>query len=212
MTCGNTLRGRSFKNPLIGIGGVVFFVVLPITIPFDFIWISNEYAMANNSDGWENLQTLFIRLIQSLIIVVLLFIQIMNLVKVIKPTLAQSSNQKLSFLFTRGTVRETFLLKLSASLKIHRMVKNALDLHFGDNKDLNALLTEPNQSSTNALALLNYSKVTEKRETVGGLWWCWKSYIDRSLIQKEGIMVNSRLILCNVSPIVLSSLFQFIKP
>ncbi len=93
-------------------------------------------------------------------------------------------------------MRETFLLKLAVSLKTHMMVKNALDLHF-QGRNINIEDTEPTQSSTSALALLNYNKASEKTETVGGLWWCWKGYITKSLIHQEGVIVNSRLILCN---------------
>lgn len=95
-------------------------------------------------------------------------------------------------------MRETFLLKLAASVKTHRLVKHALDLHRDDGKQHSPRHGHSLQHSTNAISLLNYSKESEKTEVVGGLWWCWKGYLSRSLIHKEGLMVNYRLFLCSV--------------
>jgi len=215
ISAGNTLRGNSTKNILYGFVGIIFFTILPIYVPFNLMLFSSaEYHREDEGKSMgqlQNLKILFFQVIKNLIAVVLCFIQITNLIRIFKPSLAHSSNLMLSYLFTRGTVRETFLLKLACSLKTHMMVKNALDLHF-EGENLNFEDMEPTETSTNALALLNYSKVVEKTETIGGLWWCWKGYITRSLVHREGVMVNSRLILCNVLQFFLVIIMMFEMP
>jgi hypothetical protein len=118
-----------------------------------------------------------------------------NLVRILCP-----SRMKISRLskFLEGAQLESFLIKAAMSLKTHTMVKNALDLHLDGIDSDSVNNTEAIQPSTSAVALLNYSKVTEKTERVGGVLWCWKGFFTRSMIHKEGVMVNSRLILCNV--------------
>lgn len=143
----------------------------------------------------------FYQIVQSLIFVIHLLLQTIHFLRVLKPTLAHSRKKILSFVFTRGTVRETFLLKLAASMKTHKMVKNALDLHYDSGKKISVCSSFDEEGafySTNTQALLNYSRESDKTEEVGGLIWCWKSFVTRSLIHKEGVIVNSRLMLCNI--------------
>ena len=143
----------------------------------------------------------FYQIVQNVILSVHLILQTIHFFRVLKPTLAHSRKKILSFVFTRGTVRETFLLKLAASMKTHKMVKNALDLHYDKGKIIsprNSFDEDEVFYSTNTQALLNYSRESDKTEEVGGLVWCWKSFITRSSIHKEGVVVNSRIMLCNL--------------
>jgi len=190
LSIGNTLRGNTIKTVVTGLAGIVLFVVIPSYVSFSMAILTNE------KDSSDTFEVVFIRVVLTSFAVILFIIQIMNLIRIIKPAVIRSRNRIVAYIFTRGTVRDTFLLKLACSLKTHMMVKNALDLHF-EGGNLNIEDAEPILSSTNALALLNYDKNSEKTETIGGLLWCWKGFITKSLVHKEGVMVNSRLILCN---------------
>ncbi len=157
-----------------------------INSPFNIYIFRNDHWPLYSSNTIEDV---FYAVVNHAATLPLIVIQLTNFIRAIKPSIIHSTNKTVAFLFTRGTIRETFLLKLSASKKIYTMMKNAYELHLGEGED-----TDDNSltCSTQARALLNYNKVTEQTETVGGLIWCWKSFLNRSLIHKEGVIVNSR--------------------
>ncbi len=210
LSSGNSLRGRSLKNVLFGVFGIVFFLIIPLFIPFDWGIINNKDIM----NPEKTADAIFTRSVQAIIMAIHIFYQTIHLIRIIKPTLTHSKNKIVSFLFTRGTVRETFLLKLAASMKTHKMVKHAMDLHHGKVKNLSprGVSSEGQFKSTNTNALLNYSKESDKREAVGGLLWCWKSYLNRSLIHNEGVMINSRFLLCNILQLLVVAIICFVMP
>ncbi len=187
LTTGNSLRGKSIAIAVLGLLSDVIIAALMNT-PFDLLVFRNDYWPPYSYSS-NKLEDIFYEVVHTIVLIPLTVIQITNLIKAIKPSIVHSTNKTIAFLFTRGTVRETFLLKLSASKKIHTMMKNAYELHLGERKDTD---DDSLTCSTQARALLNYSKVTEQTETVGGLIWCWKSFLNRSLLHKEGVMVNSR--------------------
>ncbi len=188
LTTGNSLRGQSIKTAIVGLL-LLGLLRLPFYFPF------NAYVLKNNT--WPRyssqvIEDIFFEILETFIELPMLLIQVINLIKAIKPRIVNSTRKNVAFFFTRGTIRETFLLKLSASKKIHTMMKNAYELHLGEEKETD---DDSLMCYTQARALLNYSKVIEQTETVGGLIWCWKSFLNRSLVHKEGVMVNSRLVL-----------------
>ncbi len=187
--------------------GIALFLVIPFYFQFDFVLFSNkDNGDSNDSDN------IFFAQIHSIIVIILVIIQSSNLLRRLKPSLEHSSKTIVSCMINQGSVRECFLLKTAASTKLHKLVKNALDLHFDEGgKGISSNL-ELTQTSTNSLALLNYSKSTERTETVGGLLWCWKSYISRSIVRQEGIVVNSRLLLCNLLQLLLIIITCYFLP
>ncbi len=88
--------------------------------------------------------------------------------------------------------KETFRVKLASSLKTHMIV---FDLHFDCD---NSAENRPSQSSTSTTALLNFSKILEKTEQFGGVIYCWRNILNFSFNQREGVVLNSRLIFANV--------------
>jgi len=195
LTTGNSLRGYSIKTGILGVLSTSI-VALLYTTSYDFFIFQNEGIVRDFETTTDLLEHIFFEVLDGFLFGALGFFHLINLIKAIKPSIMYSANKTVAFLFTRETVRETFLLKLSASKKVHSMLKNAFDLHLEESKE-----TDDNSApccSTNAHALLNFSKVIERTETVGGLVWCWKSFLNRTLVHKEGIMVNSRLVLCNL--------------
>jgi ABC-type multidrug transport system fused ATPase/permease subunit len=206
ITAGNSLRGDSIKNFILAMIGIWFFVLSPMFLPVEIPpFIDTESLTTRSSD------TVFIKIMLYLIAAVLCGFQLQVLLRTLIPSLKNSKSRFLSFLFTKGMVRETFLLKQAVSLKTHNMVKNALDLHFDGGRYSN-MKNNQSRSSTNALALLNYSKSTEKTEEVGGILWCWKGYVTRSVIHREGVMVNSRLVLANILQFFLVIILCFWLP
>jgi hypothetical protein len=206
LTAGNSLRGGSTKNIIYGLIGMLVFTVSPIIFHIKIPHVLDSWAMRYIVN-----EEMFIRILQITIAVVLFVIQLKNLIRVLMPDLKHSKWRWTSFIFTRGVVRETFLLKLSATLKTHHMVKNALDLHLDGNR-LSIMDGEPTRPSSNAHALLNYREVSDKTEAVGGLFWCWKSYFNRSLLHKEGVMINSRLVLASTLQFFLVIILSFQLP
>lgn len=188
--------------------GIALFLVVPFYFQFDFVLFSNaDYeGDSNESDN------VFFMQIHSIIVIILVVIQTSNLLRRLKPSLEKSSKRIVTFMINQGSVRECFHLKTAASTKIHKLVKNALDLHFGDPGKGMSNNQELTQTSTNSLALLNYSKSTERTETVGGLVWCWKSYFSTSIVRQEGIVVNSRLLLCNLLQFLLIIITCYFLP
>ncbi len=184
LTTGNSLRGASIKTATLGL-----ILLVCLRIPFFFRF--NAFILKNPHASFSNptVESVFYDILAQFVGLPLFFFQVTNLIRAIKPSIVHSTNKTIAFFFTRGTIRETFLLKLSASKKIHTMVNNAFELHLGEEKETD---DDSLTCSTQAGALLNYNKVTEQTETVGGLIWCWKSFLNRSLIHKEGVMVNSR--------------------
>ncbi len=111
LSAGNTLRGHSMKQTLIGLSGLVFFVLLPTFVPFDFAVLETG-SPSNEESSWDELknhpQVLFFRIIQNLFAITLFIIQMMNVVRIIKPTIKSSSNRIVSYLFTRGMFHPKF--------------------------------------------------------------------------------------------------------
>jgi hypothetical protein len=202
ITSGNTFHNKSIINVIISLVGTVVFVLLPSELPLSW----SETSVQGDNVTFRNImQYVLMRVIYG-------FLAIRateNCERILCP-----NRREITCLtrFFEGTKLESLLMKIAMSLKTHTMVKNALDLHLNGIDSASVNNAEITQSSTNSLALLNYSKVTEKTETVGGVLWCWKGFITRSLIHREGVMVNSRLILCNVLQFFLVVVLAFYIP
>ncbi len=94
------------------------FLWAPYIGPFKFLFFNNTALFEENRQA----EATFIKVFGYMIAYIHVALQAIHLARVIKPSLTHAKNRVISFLFTRGTVRETFLLKLSASLKTHKMV------------------------------------------------------------------------------------------
>ena len=191
--------------------GVQMYVFLSRSIRFDFFFLSNVDGRADLVDDGDS-KAIDIAYIVFFYMIASFFQQqlIVHIVHYFKPSIRKSKNRFINLMFNQGTFLETFRVKLASSLKTHLIVKNAFELHFNEceygSKDL---LQRPKSSS---VALLNYTKVTEKTERYGGLIHCWKYFLNQSFVQKEGLIVNSRFILANALQFFLVLILLFYIP
>uniref|UniRef100_A0A7S2VG97 Uncharacterized protein n=1 Tax=Entomoneis paludosa TaxID=265537 RepID=A0A7S2VG97_9STRA len=89
----------------------------------------------------------------------------------------------------------------AATMKIQKIVSNALSLHNADAelKSINALSENLTRSAKHALTgshdytMRNYVVHGEKLEPVGGLVWSWWKFFDGTLFDHEGLWINTRL-------------------
>jgi len=132
----------------------------------------------------------------------------------------------------RSITKDEFRIKQAAAYKIHNMVNNAYDLHkvkySADNSHLTRSTLNWNQhngekeegedgkshydeynhrqstkSSSRVQALLNYGRATNtKFETIGGVIWYLKSLSNGSLYQKEGVRLNVRVLIGNLTVLI----------
>jgi hypothetical protein len=174
LSVGNNVHRHSIPEILIGIVGIVFIVILP---PLKRVkWNLVDTTLY---DDFPVVKAIVV-VVSLTIGMVLLLLQFANIVRYIVPD-SKLTKSKLLTTFLRGSaVRSEFGLKQAANFKVHTLVKNAYELHQIDEADSNS-------QSSNQTALLNFTKVTEKRETCGGFVWSWKLLLSGKLIENEGI-------------------------
>jgi len=100
-------------------------------------------------------------------------------------------------------------IKVATSFKVAKLVMNAYDLHKEgvDNNNSSTIASRisgnDSNTSSNARALLNFTKQSYKTETSGGFVWSWKQFISGSLVFKEGIWIHTRMLAANFSQILI---------
>jgi len=101
-----------------------------------------------------------------------------------------------------SAVRNEVDIKIAAATKVHKMVQNAYALHktSDDTKrtaNLSRMVGNDTAMSSNAVALLNFTKQSNMTETSGGFFWSWKQFYSGSLLTKEGIWIHTRILAAN---------------
>jgi len=168
-------------NPLEIAGGIVGIAVL-IFFPALYKKIDNAVISTVPYEEGSYVGTM-LNVVNLTIGSLLLFFQCCNIVRYIVPDNVLKQN-KFATLVLRGSgVRAEFGIKQAAQLKVDEMMENAYNLHKRTETDETV---SQKDGSTRALALLNYTKITEKRESCGGFIWSWKQYLSGDLIEKEG--------------------------
>ncbi len=213
LTSGNTINGTSFVNFIFFGAGISLLIVLSRVVYFDFFLLSNKDAMVNllhYNEANQSAMDIGYNVLMSFLFSSLGNFLMVDLLLYLMPSIRHSKKWIVNRIFNQGTFREVFRVKLASSLKTTMLVKNAFDLHiesFGPSK------TNLQKSSTSStLALLNFSKVIEKTEKYGGLLFCWKNLMNHSFTQREGVVINSRLILANSLQFLLFFLLLFYIP
>jgi len=107
LSSGNVLRAKSptgIISVMIGVLGIGLFIATPIWVKFRLGILSNWEKEGQKS--WEqekySPQVIFLRVVAHFFAIVLLSIQMMNLIRIIKPAVVTSKNRLVAYLFTRG--------------------------------------------------------------------------------------------------------------
>jgi hypothetical protein len=197
LSLGNS-NENSMKEIIAGICGTLIIVILPHFVDIDLFFIRTK-PPADRSEfvvALLNVTTLFIGSI-------LLVIQASNIVRILIPADKFKNSRVLTFFFRGSSVRCEAKMKQATVLKVHKMVKNAYDLHQPDltmnGSDMDSTDTETSfegssleekeniSIATRDDALLNYTKKSEESVTYGGFLWAWKEYLSGRLYDNEGI-------------------------
>ncbi len=173
LSVGNNVHRHSIPEICLGIVGIIFIVILPPLMKLKWKLIDTTL--------WDDFPTVkvIVVVISLTIGIVLLLLQFANIVRYIVPDSKLTKSKLLTIILRGSAVRSEFGLKQAANFKVHMLVKNAYELHQKDETD--------SSQSSNQAALLNFTKVTEKRETCGGFVWSWKLFFSGNVIENEGI-------------------------
>ena len=145
---------------------------------------------------------------------VLLFLQVVALVRLFFSSRILNENKILEVLFTPGILKMERRTKTAAERKVTLMVENALVHHNKDNAN------QSTSSHRNGLdvsrhytALLSFQLQAEQTERIGGLWWGWKRVWNNSIFDEEGVWLHSSLIASTVTQffvVVFLAVFWFV--
>ena len=181
LSLGNNIHRH---NPLeiaagiLGIAGLIFFPAL-------YDKIDNRVFKTTEIDEEALWVSLLFRSINLTIGSILLCIQLSNIVRCIVPDNKLKESKLLTLILRGSGVRSEFGIKQATIKKVHNMVKHAYDLHI-ETDPLRVISENSNDRSSDSVSLLNYMKLTEKRETCGGFIWAWQSFLTDSLVDEEG--------------------------
>jgi len=185
---------------LIGTGILIF---VPAFVEFNAVIFRTD-LIENANEGYELLNILF-WLFPMIIGSFLAIFQITNIIQSFVP----STSKWLSF-FRGKSVKYECDIKRAAACKVNTMVMNAYHLHKEEDNirsTISKKILEKGdevEESSNARALLNFTKQLDKTETTGGFFWCWKEFLSNSLRQKEGVWVHSRMLTANFLQIMVT--------
>lgn len=106
-----------------------------------------------------------------------------------------------------GTIRQERAGYQAARLRIRQFLTHALgvlsDQSLITSSDTDNLAKHPNN------ALERFLLLPVKTERVGGVLWAWKRIWDGTIFSQEGIWLNSRLLACNFSQVMIFGLLIF---
>lgn len=184
LSLGNNIYRNPIAEILAAITGIIVIVMLPNLMEFDWVFMETSYRIEGERDPASELLLSAARVTMLILGAILLLQQALNILRVIVPDSRMISSKTLTALLRGSVVRSEFGLKQAGIFKVHNMVKNALDVHATDsNSKSNGEDDRPNIAS----ALLNYTKISEKKESSDGFIWAWKTYLSGRLIEQEGI-------------------------
>lgn len=173
LSLGNNVYRHSILEIAVGIISIAVIVVLPTITSIDWGPL--------NTTQYDDVPILKVIAftVTSTIGIVLLLLQFANLVRFIIPDSKLTKSKAMTTLLRGTGVRSEFGLKQASIFKVHRLVRNAYELHQMDRINDMRLAKEA--------ALLNFTTETKKSEKCGGLIWAWKLFLSGKLIENEGI-------------------------
>mmetsp|Transcript_3330 Transcript_3330/g.3674 ORF Transcript_3330/g.3674 Transcript_3330/m.3674 type:complete len:928 (-) Transcript_3330:725-3508(-) len=207
LSIGNKMQADTVYGPLVGLVAVAVFIFLPKFYEFDANVSSGDQDANIFSTNMEESYPGMARILIPLG-VLLSLIQIKNIIAIVISNEKLSKNRFLARLFLGSNVQAEFRIKQAASYKVNQMISNAYTLHKEDEKSSRqtsvkkAFKTTTTEVSTQESALMNFTKISEKTEEIGGLIWAWKEVFTGSLQTKEGIWLHTRLIAGNMAQFI----------
>lgn len=203
LSLGNNIHRHSPVEILVSCIAIALFVFFPAL----YHKIDNRF-MSTADDTWFSHAARIINLVLGGI---LCFFQMCNIVRYIIPDNVLAESKVLTLVLRGSGVRSEFGIKQAAIRKVHDLVKNAFELSesiIQDDTDGNvAQGTE--KKTPSAISLLNYIKLTERRETCGGFLWAWKSFLSDGLIENQGIWIHTRLLAGTLAQLVVTLFLTF---
>ena len=106
-----------------------------------------------------------------------------------------------------GTMRQERALQQAAKIRIKQFLTNALEV-FNDKLWISSSNSD-NLTKHPKGALERFVLLPVKTEKVGGVLWAWKRVWDGTIFSQEGIWLNSRLLACNFSQVMIFGLIVF---
>lgn len=192
LNLGNNPQRHSVRlmvlESLAGITFAVLLLFLPIFVPF-------KLSFMDTFKSENQREVLFDRTNQSILQAMAYILSFSNFVRIFAIFFPKQERlmRLLDFLSNAGRYESS--MKQACSLKIEKMINDAYSLHATSQEE-----TRENQS----VALLNYTKESEKKETYGGFFWCWKHFLLGKSLAIEGIWVHSRMITMNTAQFCLA--------
>ena len=181
LNLGNSVYRHSILEITAGMIGIIVLLILPSALEFN--WRIIDTTTVEDAKYISIMADIFIITIA----VILLFMQAANIVRYIIPDSRLTRSKALTSLLRGSSVRSEFGIKQAATLKVHQMIKNAYDLHQPDPNQKVVDKLEDEEENENIDALMNFTKVSEKRETCGGFFWAWRMMTSGNLIENEGV-------------------------
>ena len=174
LSLGNNVYRHSILEIMGGIVGTIVIVFLPAMIEFEWFIITTK-----PSDESAVMVYKMFDVISYFLGSALLLMQVSNLFRLVVPDSRLTKSKHLTAWLRGSSVRSEFGIKQASIIKVHQMVKNAYDLHGHNNAHENQVNSHD--------ALLNFTKVTEVRESSGGFVWAWKLFLSGKLTDQEGV-------------------------
>jgi len=209
---GNDVYRRSFLDISIGLAGIVLFFVIPNTVKFRIFLFDTD--VNDRTVLWvrqdEPQVTVFFHVLFIIVGVVLFIRQVLNVISLLLDHKKTAQGKGLwTRLLVGSTATDELHSKRAAVYKVNKMLENAYNLHQRKGLSLSTAV-ELAEESTHDLALLNFTKLSDKTERVGGFKWAWKSLISGDLKAKEGIWLHTRLYAGLLSQLVVVVIVLFI--
>jgi hypothetical protein len=159
-----------------------------------------EYVVANDFMGSAFYLALFLGC-------TILLSQLVDVILQLTPRVWLDRNGLVQRLVLPGTIRQERAGNQAASLRMQQFLTNAFDI-FSDSSFLSSSKSE-NATKRVTSALERFLLLPVKTERVGGVFWAWKRIWDGTIFSQEGVWLNSRLLACNFSQVIIFGLLVF---
>ncbi len=191
LSLGNNVYRHSLVEIACAILGITILIFIPTFVDFNIHFI-NTYVTEDKDETSRTL-VLFFDIMTFIAGCVLLFLQVLNIVRFIVPDSHLTKNKTLTMFLRGSAVRSEFGTKQATVFKIHKMVQNAYSLHrskkvvIEEGSINDSFKRADNDEPSNEDALLNFTKVSEQKELSGGFMWAWNMFFSGRLIEEEGV-------------------------
>ena len=119
---------------------------------------------------------------------------------------------KFTTLVAPGLLKKEAAGKRAATLRMTQMLSNSLDLQLSriqNVKDSDIQRSLRKLSPTSSIMERYHQIVPTTSETIGGMLWVWRSIIDGSLFQEEGVWIAGRVLACNFAQLLVFGMVIF---